>query len=615
VAEIAEPLDTPPWMQRLERWLRRHRIAVIVAIAAASVCFRAVYFLQLSRGPCLWQHRWQQSDMSFFDAWARQIATGDWLTDGALHPAHRWAVEIAERYFHDFPEEAREFERLAAASPGERSAAALLWDRWYGGKQFHQEPLYPYLLAVTYALLVPDVRLVFLWQMVLGVLANLLIYLLARRAFGDTVGALAGAMAVLYAPLMYFELILLREAPLTFAGLACVWAVSWALDGDRAARWIAAGAVIGATILLKSTTLLFLLGVAAVLCCLRRRSPAQLTRALGGLSVGAACLLAPAVARNLAVGCPALALSSVGPIGFIIANAEDFSCGDGAANLAWQRHVGEILHHTGGQLWPTVVETLQTHRDAWSVLRQLWDKFLAVWHWYEISDNANFYYYSLHAPVLGWAPLRFAAVAPLALVGVALSWRRWPLTWPLLLMLAVALATLVVFGPMSRYRLAVVPVLLIFAAAAAVHVVECVATRRWLAAGMAVACVAALALWMARPLAPGVPLIRYIDYFAVYGYYYRPEAEHYLSHGDYEGASRVVGGSLAYEPEVVRSMGRSRPARDAYEAQLGTGYARLRLLYADYLARAGHTEQALRERARAAELSAAVRAYSEAGGT
>jgi hypothetical protein len=614
VAEIAELPDAPPWMQRLERWLRRHRLAVIVAIAAASVCFRAVYFVQLSRGPNLWQHRWQQSDMSFFDAWARQIATGDWLTDRALHPTHAWAKDIAARHFHDFPEEARELERLAAASPGGHSAAALLWDRWYGGKQFHQEPLYPYLLAVTYALLAPDVRLVFLWQMVLGVLANVLICLLARRAFGDTVGTVAGAMAVLYAPLMYYELILLREAPMTFAGLACVAAVSWALDGNRAARWVAAGAVIGATILLKSTTLLFLLGVTAVLCWQWRRSPAQLARALGGLSLGTACLLAPAVARNVAVGCPALALSSVGPIGFIIANAEDFNCGDGVANLAW-RHVGEILPHARGRLWPTVVETLRTHPDAWSVLRQLWAKFLAVWHWYEISDNANFYYYSLHASVLGWAPLRFVAVAPLALVGLALSWRRFRLTWPLLLMLATALATCVVFGPMSRYRLAVVPVLLIFAAAAAVRVVASLAARRWLAASTAAACTAALALWMARPLPPGVPLIRYIDYFMVYGYYYRPEAESYVAHGDYEGASDVIARSLAYEPEVVRSMGPSRPARDAYEAQLGTGYARLRLVFADYLARAGRREQALAERARAQELDWAVRANTEAGGS
>jgi len=614
VVENAEPPKTQSWMQRLERWLRRHRLAVILAIVAASVCFRTVYFLQLSRGPCLWQHGWQQSDMNFFDAWARQIASGDWLTDSALHPMPRWAMEIAERDFHDFPEEARELERLAAATPGGRSAAALLWDRWYGGKEFHQEPLYPYLLAVTYASLAPDVRLVFIWQMVLGVLANVLIYLLARRCFGDTVGALAGAMAVLYAPLMYFELILLREAPLTFAGLACVAAVSWALDGDRAARWIAAGAVIGATILLKSTTLFFLLGVAAMLCWLRRRSPAQLARALGGLSLGAACLVAPAVARNVAVGCPAFALGSIGKVVFIVANAEDFSCGDGAENVAW-RHLGEILHRTGGRLWPTVVETLRTHPDAWSVLRQLWAKFLAVWHWYEISDDANFYYYSLHAPVLGWAPLRFAAVAPLALIGLALLWRRWPLTWPLLLLLAIALATLVVFGPMSRYRLAVVPTLLIFAAAATVRIVEWMATRRWLAAGTAAACAAALALWMARPLAPGVPMIRYIDYFAVYGYYYRPEAEQYVSQGDYEGASRVVAESLAYEPEVVRSMGPSRPARDAYEAQLGNGYARLRLLYADYLASAGQTQQALRERARAEELGWAVRAYSERGGS
>ncbi len=603
--EVGEPGDGPAWMQRIERWLHRQRLAVILGIVAASVGLRAVYFLQLSRGPCLWQHRWQETDMSFFHAWAMQITSGDWLTDRALHPAHQWARTAAERHFQDVREEAIEMQRVADAARDGRSAAAHLWDRWYGGKQFHQEPLYPYLLAVTYTLLAPDVRLVFLWQMLLGVLANVLIYLLARRSFGDTIGTVAGALGVLYAPLMYYELILLREAPMTFMGLACVWAVSRALDRDRAAWWFAAGAKIGATILLKSTHLLFLIGVLGALTCLRFRDPARLARAAGGLTLGCALLLMPVVARNLVVGCPALSLSSVGPVTFIIGNAEDFRCAGGSTSFAWQ-HVGEILHRTGGRLGATVVETLRTHRDAWSVLHQLWAKFLAVWHWYEIPNNANFYFYGIHAPVLRWAPLRFVAVAPLAIVGLAASWRRWPLTWPLLVMLASSLAPLVVFGTMSRYRLSLVPVLVIFAAFAAVRLVEWAAVRRWRPAAAAAASTAALALWMARPLPPDVPLIRLGDHISVFEYHYGPRAHRCLSRNDYEGASQAIAECLAGEPEVVRRMGPSRAAQDAYESQLGLAFAQLRQLYADYLVRAGHREQAATERSRAEDLARAA---------
>ncbi len=603
--EVAEPGDGTAWMQRIERWLHRQRLAVILAIVAVSVGLRAVYVLQLSRGPCLWQHRWQQTDMSFFHAWAMQIATGDWLTDRALHPAHEWARTAAERHFREVPEEAAEMQRLVDADKDGRSAAAHLWDRWYGGKQFHQEPLYPYLLAVTYTLLAPEVRLVFFWQMVLGVLSNVLIYLLARRSFGDTVGTVAGALGVLYAPLMYYELILLREAPMTFMGLACVWAVSRALDRDRAAWWFAAGAVSGAAILLKSTHLLFLVGVLGALACIRFREPARLAWAAGGLTLGCALLLMPVVTRNLAVGCPALSFSSVGPVTFILGNAEDFKCTGGSTSFAWQ-HIGEILHRTGGRLGATVVETLGTHRDMWSVLQQLWAKFLAVWHWYEIPNNANFYFYSVHAPVLRWAPLRFIAVAPLAIVGLAASWRRWPLTWPLLVMLASCLAPLVVFGTMSRYRLSLVPVLIIFAAFAAVRLVEWAAARRWRPAVAAVASTAALALWMARPLPQDVPLIRLGDHFSVYEYYYGPMAHRCLSRNDYEGASQAIAEGLTGEPEVVRRMGPARAAQDSYESQLALGYAQLHQLYADYLARAGHQDQAARERARAEELRQAA---------
>ena len=57
-----------------------------------------------------------------------------------------------------------------------------------GGLTFYQEPLYAYLMAVTYKIFGGDHRWVaFSGSSVLGVLTNVLIYLLARRMFGDLV--------------------------------------------------------------------------------------------------------------------------------------------------------------------------------------------------------------------------------------------------------------------------------------------------------------------------------------------------------------------------------------------------------------------------------------------
>ena len=124
---------------RLERWLGRHRVAVIVCLLVLSAGIRIVYFNQLSTSPCFHQHRWDQTDMYFFHCWARIIQDGDWLTDRELHPFHGWHEEVARAHL--------------ARHPGEESATPdrRVWNQWYGGKRFHQAPLYPYLVALTHA--------------------------------------------------------------------------------------------------------------------------------------------------------------------------------------------------------------------------------------------------------------------------------------------------------------------------------------------------------------------------------------------------------------------------------------------------------------------------------
>src|SRR5262245_30579583 len=221
-------------MGLIEETLRRRRRAVLLAIVLGSALVRISYVVALSRGPCLWEHRWPQWDMEFFHRWAEDIAGGDWLTARPLHPRHPWHEDVATAYLEGLPRE-------------QRSASAdQVWERWYGGARFHQEPLYPYLVALTYFFLDADPRFVFAWQLLLGIASNVLVYLLARRCFGDLVATLAGALAVLFAPALYYELILLRTAATGFLSLAIALALLAAQDRGSARRWLLAGVLAGA---------------------------------------------------------------------------------------------------------------------------------------------------------------------------------------------------------------------------------------------------------------------------------------------------------------------------------------------------------------------------------
>src|SRR5713101_4404765 len=104
-------------------------------LAAISILLRCAYFTELNGGPGMVAHRWTESDMNFFDQWARVMADGDWLANRELHPYFRWQATAAQIHFQ---------------AHGEQGDGRALWNRWLHGKEYHQEPLYPYLVAVTY---------------------------------------------------------------------------------------------------------------------------------------------------------------------------------------------------------------------------------------------------------------------------------------------------------------------------------------------------------------------------------------------------------------------------------------------------------------------------------
>jgi 4-amino-4-deoxy-L-arabinose transferase-like glycosyltransferase len=596
------PTEADP-LARLEAALARHRVWIVMSILVLSVALRVAYFAELNAGPCIWQHRVPSTDMAFFDQWARAIVAGDWLTAYPLHPYQDWNESVAQAYFRHRPSD-------QASPPGAGSnpaadAAHRLWLRWWGGPRFHQEPLYPYLVAATYAVLGPDVRWVFAWQSVLGVLSNILVYAIARRYFGALAGLVAGLLATLCGPMLFFDLVLLRTTPTVFATLALVYLIGVVWERNSWTWWLAIGLACGAALLLQTTFLPFVLGtLMAVVGRFWRRWGGLASRA-AALLAGLAVAVAPAIARNIAVGAGPLALSSVAAVVFACSNFRSYDPLGGFVTLP--EPLAQIMAAGQGAFLPAVVATLRTHPSIGSYLTLLADKLGALWSWYELPNNASLYYYRLHAPTLYLTCITFPFVAALGAVGALAALPKYRTRWPLLLMLVTSLAPLLVFYSLARFRTPSLALLMPLAAFTLTLAVRWLWQRRvarliGLALPVALLLVAAL-----RPLPPDLPPIQAFDYRAPYPAYYAPLERRAREAGDWARAATIMRDSLRYEPVRVREFGPSRPPRDDDERLLVETFGVAHLRLAEDLIRAGQPAAAAPHQRRAQELSAALR--------
>lgn len=538
-----------PNVGALADWLAVRRRATIVGIVVLSFAVRLSYFLELNDGPCIVWHHWDQSDSNFFDRWAKEIAAGDWLTDQKLYPDHVWYTEIADEYLRQNPDKREKFAK-EAAEEGITPARAV-WNHWYGGKKFHQEPFYAYFIALNYCIFGDDARFVFFWQMLAGTGTNLLIYLLSRKYFGDIVAIVAGLMAVLCSTLLFYELTLLRESLLVFSGLALVYLTELVRGDQRWLPWAGYGCAVGAALLVKTIFLPYWLSILLITIVGNRKNLTACLVPVLASTAGVIAALSPFMARNLAVGVSPYGIAGTGGATFICTNAADVKMDrplrEGPVSF---RYLPEIMGSTNGQFVPAVAYTLLTHRTYWSYATLIWNKFALLWHWYESPDNCNFYYFQLHSAVLNFMPITFYVLSPLAMVGLLLGAPQLRQCWPLYLYVVAFIALQLVFCPLSRWRNPLVAALIPFAALTLVSIWRWLATRQWFFSALSAGAVLFLFSWTSRPL-PGDHLpIRYSDYAVAVMVYYEPHARSLESAGRWDKAADLWQNCLRFAPKL-----------------------------------------------------------------
>jgi len=538
------------------RKLRLDSRAVLPVLVIVAALARILFFIDMADTPLPRLHDWKETDMAFFDEWATSIANGDLLTDRSLHPHHGWHDMLAGRYLS------------ANDRPLQGGAMRAVWDDWYGGKRFHQEPAYAYLLGTVYAV-GGNAWWMLVLQGLMGIGAAVLLFLTTRRLFDQTTALVATILTLLFGPLLFYEFLLLRVTLVLFTGLLALYLTVRALEEEKTRWFLLAGLALGVAFLVKSTVLLFFLAI-ALFVVLKGRGAGAGWRQAGLMAAGMVVPILPAIVRNLVVGAPALQFSSVAAITFINANAPDFTPGTG---FYISKYAIPVMVQSHDSLVAAAADTISFHDGLLSYPGMLVKKFLAFFSPTEIPNNANYHYFSRFSFVLTYAQLSFWWIGLPAVGGMVIAVRNWRRHLPLYAYLVCGLVPIVIFYNLSRFRAPLVPFLAPFAALALVTLARSVRERgyREVAIILAAAVLTASATYAAAP--PASPVVREADY-VIGNRQWETLARTAYEEGDKERALQTLLTGLEATPYELKT---STGGDSRWRKSLGRSFGRLHL--------------------------------------
>ncbi len=387
-------------------------------------------------------------------------------------------------------------------------AASLAVGNWLGRGQgpFWQPPLYPYFLGVIKLAFPESFYYVSRFaQALIGSLTCVLLYLVGRRLFGPSVGFIGGLIAAVYGPLIYFDARLLPAGLATFFTLISLLLLMRAVERPTKSIFTAAGFALGLASLTAAILASLILGVAIWLFYWLRKNAAP---AVVAFLLGAVLAIAPVTLRNYTIGGDIVPISYNGGVNFYLgnnANAEQTL----ALRPGWEWEELVALPLREGITRPAAksqffyMQALDYIQNApFDYMGLLAAKIAQFWRGDEIERNQEMYYWRKYSSVLAgtlwkWGvAFPFGLVSPLALLGLLVYIRRQGITLPVLFVLGYSFAVISFFVA-ARYRLPIVPLLILFAAYGGSWLYE-----RWRQALWPTACLVLLVLLVNWDLPP-----------------------------------------------------------------------------------------------------------------
>ena len=380
-------------------------------------------------------------------------------------------------------------------------ARALAAGDWMGSTAFFRAPLYPYLLGAVFSLFGESLVVARVVQATYAALTPVAVYFLGRRVFDERAARLAAVVAALYPFFIYFSNELLIVSLIVLLDVLMIILFLRADESPTGGRWFGAGLVMGVSAIARPSALVFLPVLFWWMLWRARHEAAAprrpaVRRASGGafrvaalrfvlVALGVSAAVLPVTLRNYVVDRDFVPIASQGGINFFIGNN---ASSDGASAVlpvlgeSWENEdaIRVAESQVGGELKPSEVSGFW-YGKAWEFLlenpgdaaRLYLRKFVLFWDSFELANNKDIYFFGGMSPVFRWLSwLGFGIIAPLAALGALVTARRNSGAMLILLFVLSYMGGVMLFFVNARFRLPIVPMLILFASAGTLKLVE-----------------------------------------------------------------------------------------------------------------------------------------------
>ena len=340
------------------------------------------------------------------------------------------------------------------------STNEFLKGNWLGSQVPPRYSLaYSYLIAFLYTFFPQNINTLFVFQILLGLLAVYVFYRTGSLLFGNkNVGLIAAFIAAFYSPFLFQECNMERGAIIAYANLFGFYFLLKAVRKHKLRYFFFAGLMIGISTVMRGN-ILFPFIVANILFMTKKLYKFKIVSILI-FSVGILLITSPLSIRNKIVGNTFL-IEPRTIENFWIGNTYD-SPGVGfwasSSRLELTKECQESIIKT----FKIFIREIKKHPIAYRDL--YWRKIRMFFSPYEIPANLSYEQFRENHSALRLSFLTFAIICPLALLGIAIARKKYATMGSLYIFLCVLSISNILFHVQGRYRIPVIPFFIILAA-------------------------------------------------------------------------------------------------------------------------------------------------------
>ncbi len=535
-------------VNRVSDWFTSHFRLLSIGVIVLAGLLRLSFLYELPDMPLSQLHKAADLDMLFFDIWGDRIAGGDIWTDTIWHPYHTWHAEVAKGFGIE-----------------DETLSKQKWGEWYGGKKYHQEPLYPLLIAFAKLIAGNGLLLMYILQMVLSLLSIWMVIWLGRHYFSPMAGILGGLLFTLYGPGLLFDATLLRTSFSTTLLLGYIVIAEKLMQGKSKA-WLM-GVLGGAGYLFMTTTLLLWMPLIIRWFYVRRIALKNIWQVVLGFCL----VLSFLVIRNSITKTPSLSVSSVGPITYILSNFKEYKPELG---FVYFQQAGKILERSQGHMISSILLMIDQNGSVWNWLALQVKKFFIVFHWFEIPNNVNSYLAEIFSTTLKVTFIPYSFIAAIGLLGLILNIKNKK-ALNLHLGILSQVAVMVIFYVLCRFRVPLVAMLCVFGG----YTLQQLATFKP-AKRFTFILIGAIALWLTilRPFPNIQATFTRGDLATNFNNYYLPKLNDLSAKQDFAGCVKLFDTFLKTMPDYVSDRDQLRGVLQPFQRDVVHYYG---LVYGD----------------------------------